>query len=46
MGNSDLTNSLNLVVKGAGVRANRLIMGGTGLTDDKRLRLELSYTTY
>ena len=46
MGNSNLTNTLNLVVKGAGMRANRLIMGGTGLTDDKRLRLELSYTTY
>lgn len=44
--NSSLSNSLNLVVKGAGVRANRLILGGTGLSNDKRLRLEISYTTY
>ena len=46
LGNTDLSNSLYLVVKGSGVRANRLIMGGTGRPDDKRLRLELSYTTY
>lgn len=46
LGNSDLSNSLNLVVKGAGVRTNRLIFGGTGLADNSRLRLELSYTTY
>lgn len=44
--NSDLSNSINLVVKGSSVRANRLIIGGTGLTDNSRLRLELSYTTY
>ncbi len=44
--NSDLTNSLYLVVRGSGVRANRLVIGGTGLTDGNRLRLELSYTTY
>ncbi len=46
LGNTDLSNSINLVVKGSGVRANRLIFGGTGLTDGKRLRLELSYTCY
>jgi len=45
-GDADLSNSINLVVKGSGVRANRLIFGGTGLTDGKRLRLELSYTCY
>lgn len=45
-GDSELTECLNLVVKGSGVRANRLIFGGTGLNDSKRLRLELSYTTY
>jgi len=44
--NADLSNSINLVVKGSGVRANRLMFGGPQLTDDKRLRLELSYTTY
>jgi len=44
--NADLSNSINLVVKGSGVRANRLIFGGPELTDSKRLRLELSYTTY
>ncbi|MCR4681359.1 MAG: DUF4270 domain-containing protein [Bacteroidales bacterium] len=44
--NSTLSNSINLVVKGSSVRANRLVFGGTGLTDEKRLRLELSYTTY
>lgn len=44
--NTDLSNSINLVVKGSGVRANRLMLGGTQLTDGKRLRLELSYTTY
>ena len=44
--NTDLSNSINLVVKGSGVRANRLMFGGTQLTDDKRLRLELSYTCY
>lgn len=45
-GTSTLSNSLNLVVKGSGVRANRLVVGGTGLSNDKRLRLEISYTTY
>lgn len=44
--NADLSNSINLVVKGSGVRANRLMFGGTQLTNDKRLRLELSYTCY
>lgn len=42
----NLTNTLNLVVKGAAVRPNRLVFGGTDLTDGRRLRLELSYTTY
>ncbi len=46
LGNTEYADSVNLVVKGAGVRANRLIIGGTGRTDDRRLRLELSYTTY
>ena len=46
LGNSDLSNSINLVVKGSGVRANRLVFGGTGLNDGKRMRLELSYTCY
>lgn len=45
-GKGNLTNTLNLVVKGASVRPNRLIFGGTDLTDGRRLRLELSYTTY
>lgn len=43
---TDLSNSINLVVKGSSVRANRFIFGGTGLNDNSRLRLELSYTTY
>lgn len=45
-GTGDLTNTVNLVVRGSSVRANRLIFGGTGLDNDKRLRLEISYTTY
>lgn len=45
-GDSKLTNALNLVVKGSGVRANRLVFGGTGLGNDQRLRLEIAYTTY
>jgi len=45
-GTGSLTNSINLVVRGSSVRANRLIFGGTGLDDDERLRLEISYTTY
>mgnify|MGYP003411996225 FL=1 len=44
--NSELSNSVNLVLRGSAVRANRLVFGGTGLSDDKRMRLELSYTTY
>lgn len=43
---SPLSNTLYLVVKGSSVRANRLVFGGTGLQDNNRLRLELSYTTY
>lgn len=42
-------NGINLVVSGAGVRANRLIFCGPnpGEADmDKRLRLEIYYTTY
>lgn len=36
-----------LVVSGAGVRGNRLIMGGLSPQDEsKRLRLEISYTEY
>lgn len=46
LGNTEYADSIYLVVKGAGVRANRLVIGGTGRTDDRRLRLELSYTTY
>ncbi len=46
LGKTGYADSVYLVVKGAGVRANRLIIGGTGRTDDRRLRLELSYTTY
>lgn len=45
-GQGDLTNSIYLVINGAAVRANRLIAGGTGLDNENRLRLELSYTTY
>lgn len=45
-GTGNLTNTVNLVVRGSSVRANRLIFGGTGLDNDKRLRLEVSYTTY
>lgn len=46
LGNTGYADSVYLVVKGAGIRANRLVIGGTGRTDDRRLRLELSYTTY
>ncbi len=45
-GNGELSNSVNLVVRGSGVRANRLIFGGTNLDDSQRLRLEISYTKY
>ena len=38
---------LYLVTKGAGVRGNRLILGGTNsINPDKNLRLDLYYTTY
>lgn len=42
-------NGINLVVSGASVRANRLIFCGPKPDEfdyDKRLRLEISYTTY
>ena len=42
-------NGINLVVSGASVRANRLIFCGPNpgeLNHDKRLRLEIYYTTY
>ena len=42
-------NGINLVVNGAGIRGNRLVFCGPNpdaLLRDKRLRLELSYTTY
>ena len=45
-GTCSLTDALNVVVRGSSVRANRLIFGGPGLDDDRRLRLEVSYTTY
>jgi len=45
-GTSSLEPALNLVVRGASVRAGRVVLGGTDLEDSKRLRLELSYTTY
>lgn len=45
-GTSPLKPALNLVVRGASVRPNRVVLGGTGAENDKRLRLELSYTTY
>lgn len=44
--NSNLSNELYVVVKGSAVRANRLIAGGTGLDNNQRIRLELSYTPY
>lgn len=45
-GTGDLSESMNLVVRGSGVRANRLMFGGTGLPNDDRLRLEITYTKY
>ncbi|MEG1556291.1 MAG: hypothetical protein RR356_06155 [Bacteroidales bacterium] len=41
-------NGIYLVIKGSGVKGNRLIFGGTNasINGTKRLRLELSYTTY
>lgn len=43
-------NGINIVVSGAGNRANRLVLVGTNPNDllltEKRLRLELSYTNY
>ncbi len=44
-GQGDLTNSLNLVVRGSGIRPNRLVVAGTD-DNDSRLRLELSYSAY
>lgn len=45
LNNSNLSNSLNLVVRGAGVRANRLVLAGTD-DPNSRLRLEISYSKY
>lgn len=46
----DYGENINLVVNGAGIQGGRLIVCGTNPDDitlqDKRLRLELSYTTY
>jgi len=44
-----IDNGINLVVNGSGIRGNRLVFCGPNpdeLLRDKRLRLELSYTTY
>lgn len=43
---SQFSDELYVVVKGSAVRANRLVAGGTGLDNDQRIRLELSYTPY
>lgn len=45
MKSSDLENSLYLVVRGAGVRPNRLVFAGTD-DAESRLRLEISYSKY
>lgn len=45
-GTCPLKPALNLVVRGASVRPNRVVLGGVGAENDKRLRLELSYTPY
>lgn len=45
-GTGNLTPSINLIVRGSGVRPNRLLFGGPGLSDDQRLRLEIAYTKY
>lgn len=39
-------NGINILVSGAGVRANRLIFRGTDPTYDDHLRLDVYYTTY
>ncbi len=44
---SEAGQGIYLVVNGAGIRGNRLIFAGTEYVDPaKRLRLELTYTTY
>ena len=39
-------NGINILVSGAGVRANRLIFRGTDPAYDDHLRLDVYYTTY
>ncbi|MCQ2285700.1 MAG: DUF4270 domain-containing protein [Bacteroidales bacterium] len=49
LGSRDPDNGINIVVNGAGIHANRLVFAGTEpgeLLKDKRLRLEIYYTTY
>ena len=42
----DWSNSVNLIVRGSGVRPNRLVFDGTDPASPTRLRLEIAYSTY
>lgn len=42
----DWSNSVNLIVRGSGVRPHRLIFDGTDPASPTRLRLEIAYSTY
>ncbi len=42
----DWSNSINLIVRGSGVRPHRLVLDGTHLDSPTRLRLEIAYSTY
>lgn len=43
---SDLSNSMYLIVRGSAVRPHRLILDGTNPESSSRLRLEVAYSTY
>lgn len=42
----DWSNSINLIVRGSGVRPHRLVFDGTDPASPTRLRLEIAYSTY
>lgn len=42
----DWSNSINLIVRGSGVRPHRLVLDGTNPASPTRLRLEIAYSIY
>ena len=46
LGQGDWSSSVNLIVRGSGVRPHRLVFDGTDPASPTRLRLEIAYSTY